>query len=444
MVFRLLRANFESRELTFTFPKMIAKDENAFTVIIGKNGSGKSRLLGQIAKTFRSSDPPRNVIRARVDFSNLTHQRFSLGYSINNETVDLDLFRGVVSSSRDNAVPRPRRVICTSVTPFDKFPIERRPRTNLEDYKSFTENTNYRYLGAKNQLGQYSSRSQLARFIESLFLASEKSPIEVQRLSNVFQYLGYQPRLQVRYGTVLNFDQREQFHSALESIESFRGYVNYRRENQSVRNIRLLEMIISRPDILPRLRKTYELINSRDEYFTSVDLDFRQLPNFSASDVFFDLALLTRFRFISLREANLFKASGTPINIREASSGEQCILVTILGIASEIQHDSLICIDEPEISLHPEWQETYIELLQKSFDDFRGCHFVLATHSPQILAKIDGPHSTVLLMDEGKTQPGKEYAHGQPIFSWLRPSNRQGLRTSIYCEKHLRYIPILE
>lgn len=58
-------------------------------------------------------------------------------------------------------------------------------------------------------------------------------------------------------------------------------------------------------------------------------------------------------------------------SIKDASSGEQSIILSILGIASKIKDNSLICIDEPEICLHPEWQEKYIEILTQTFTNYK-------------------------------------------------------------------------
>jgi hypothetical protein len=56
-------------------------------------------------------------------------------------------------------------------------------------------------------------------------------------------------------------------------------------------------------------------------------------------------------------------------------------------------------VDEPEISLHPEWQTKYVELLTSTFAHYRGCHFVLATHSPLILSDINPDASNVVSLD---------------------------------------------
>jgi predicted ATP-dependent endonuclease of OLD family len=44
----------------------------------------------------------------------------------------------------------------------------------------------------------------------------------------------------------------------------------------------------------------------------------------------------------------------------------------------------LFLIDEPEISLHVEWQRSFLSDLQK-VQKLTGCRFLVATHSPQII-----------------------------------------------------------
>jgi AAA domain, putative AbiEii toxin, Type IV TA system len=79
-----------------------------------------------------------------------------------------------------------------------------------------------------------------------------------------------------------------------------------------------------------------------------------------------------------------------------------------------IQDGSLIFVDEPEISLHPEWQAQYIELLLKTFEHYGGCHFVLATHSPLILSDIGPDNSNVVSLDDnGRRAEGGEDFSGR-------------------------------
>ena len=76
-----------------------------------------------------------------------------------------------------------------------------------------------------------------------------------------------------------------------------------------------------------------------------------------------------------------FYKNNRRISFDSCSSGEKHILFAYLGILSRIKDGTLILIDEPEISLHPEWQIRYISTLNKLFNKYRNCCFVLASHS---------------------------------------------------------------
>ena len=66
------------------------------------------------------------------------------------------------------------------------------------------------------------------------------------------------------------------------------------------------------------------------------------------------------------------------------SSGEQHEIVLLFELLFETKPNSLILIDEPELSLHVAWQREMLKDLQEIADlsDFRA---ILATHSPQII-----------------------------------------------------------
>lgn len=75
---------------------------------------------------------------------------------------------------------------------------------------------------------------------------------------------------------------------------------------------------------------------------------------------------------------------GTDLELEVLSSGEQHELVILCDLLFGVVKDSLIMIDEPELSLHVAWQNKILSDLQQIADlsDFR---VLLATHSPQVI-----------------------------------------------------------
>jgi len=131
-----------------------------------------------------------------------------------------------------------------------------------------------------------------------------------------------------------------------------------------------------------------------------------------------------KFKLLSLNKKGLQKA----VRINDASSGEQCVVMTMLGIAARIKDGSLICIDEPEICLHPEWQERYIQLLMSTFQGFHSCQFVVATHSPQIVSRLGSENCYVLDLQSNSLQPAEAFNNRSIDFQLAQVFNAPGFK----------------
>lgn len=81
----------------------------------------------------------------------------------------------------------------------------------------------------------------------------------------------------------------------------------------------------------------------------------------------------------------LNKDTGIAFGIEGLSSGEQQVVYRVGYLLKNlnVKKGGVVFIDEPELSLHPEWQQGYIPFLQKIFGD--SIQFVIATHSPYIV-----------------------------------------------------------
>ena len=80
-------------------------------------------------------------------------------------------------------------------------------------------------------------------------------------------------------------------------------------------------------------------------------------------------------------------------------------------------NNSIILIDEPELSLHPKWQQRIIEVYKKIGENNQ---IILATHSPHILGSISNENIFILYRNENgkiETKTGDELdsSYGQPV-----------------------------
>jgi predicted ATP-binding protein involved in virulence len=73
------------------------------------------------------------------------------------------------------------------------------------------------------------------------------------------------------------------------------------------------------------------------------------------------------------------------LDFHKLSSGEQHELVLFYELLFDVEEDTLILIDEPELSLHVSWQKQFLKDLIRVAKNAK-FDVLLATHSPQIIA----------------------------------------------------------
>ncbi len=96
----------------------------------------------------------------------------------------------------------------------------------------------------------------------------------------------------------------------------------------------------------------------------------------------------------------LFKNSyGAEFDINGLSSGEKQLFVRILSLKALNPENCVILVDEPEISLHPSWQQRIIEVYQKIGHSNQ---LIIATHSPHVISSVR-KESLKVLSKNGRT-----------------------------------------
>lgn len=82
----------------------------------------------------------------------------------------------------------------------------------------------------------------------------------------------------------------------------------------------------------------------------------------------------------------LFKLGGELLdNNKKLSSGEKQFLIVMLTVLLQRKKESILIMDEPEISMHIDWQRELLNNLKKLNPN---CQIILATHSPGVV--MDG------------------------------------------------------
>lgn len=112
------------------------------------------------------------------------------------------------------------------------------------------------------------------------------------------------------------------------------------------------------------------------------------------------ISFLEWLGYISKPKVELYKKEVLDFNT--ASSGEQNIIFTLLGLLAKGDVNSLVLIDEPELSLHPSWQMRYVSIINKICSLFPGCHCLMATHSHFMVSDLDPSNSSLIIVEKDK------------------------------------------
>ena len=353
---RLYYTHHDSRTLKLAIEGDVSDNANIFTVIVGKNGVGKSRLLSQIAKDCIQD----------VHFLKTFNPLF------------------------DREITP--KLIAVSTSPFDKFPPGRRSLNHQR------KENNYRYVGMRGEgpFGVSNAVSLLSSAARGWLekLAYSENPAN---LLDVFHSIDFEPHIEFVFKPTYNGPDTPDYNfigvysdEILTEVKELYLKYNIKIDRKNIESLLKLNSE-SRHDIYEALVEINRFEPERRAVTLSVDFtNGETLVGSTYANNYFSRSILKLMNagFMRLMDMRLIKKSYGPMSLKRASSGEQCLLVMLLGIAGHITDGSIILIDEPEISLHPRWQEEFIIKLTKAFLTYSGCQFIIATHSPQIISNL--------------------------------------------------------
>lgn len=378
--------------------RLIKKSElilgkNVFSILVGKNGTGKSTLLQQIAGS---------TIKA------ITKQ--NKGFY---RAVEFNLFE-------DNYLDDiPTEVIAVSTSPFDKFPIAK-----VDKIKHYT------YLGIRDINSIAIGVGYLSKIIVSLIDSINKQVKQANEISNVLEFLGYIDEMNIVFYYTIHPQQFEENLIGKNITEEFDNRDNpiFRKINREFftnddnsineKKLKKLQKIIEQFDEKRQDLKNFNLIINR-----------RGFKNVDSAFTIENLIFLFEIGMLKLKDVLLTSIRDLrKYSIKEASSGEQSIILSILGIASRIKDNCLILIDEPEVCLHPQWQEKYIDILTKTFDKYQNCQFIIATHSPLIISRLSNYNSFIIDMESMEIQNADLFINNSVDFQLANVFNYPGFK----------------
>lgn len=370
---------------------VVVASRNAFTIIVGKNGSGKSRFLRKLTHS---------CIHAFVDSKEPT------GF--------------------EDDVRLPANVIAVSTSPFDRFPMGSPiPQIRIGDPHVDNAKGYYFYQGLRGLYSANLSMSFMIKIIGGVIRALMTNEGRLGTILDVLDYLGFEKGLKVSLSC-------EMTRPTLERLAAKGGFDEYtnrtRRPSNEVRRL-MARLAGEPPEYVAEVVEAigyYNFVCNEKNIVISISEDGIDTLGGIVDERFVTLMEcgVLKFKLLNLKKKGLQK----PVRISDASSGEQCVVMTMLGIAARIKDGSLICIDEPETCLHPEWQERYIQLLMSTFQGFHSCQFVVATHSPQIVSRLGSENCYVLDLKNNSLQRAEAFNNRSADFQLAQVFNAPGFK----------------
>ncbi|MDE9195217.1 AAA family ATPase [Klebsiella pneumoniae] len=405
--------------------------ENYYSIITGRNGSGKSRVLEAISLCILfvellSVEQRENIIGKNIHFPldfispRIPFEYILLEYHVGSTLNKIEIKDNTITSfsviSNENANPK---LICLSNSFFNRFlegygPSLTFPSHNQDKYKNLSINKyveKSKYFSDSDFVSAVLSRE----IIKSFFMGKDVYARTMAFLQN-FGVVG---------DIFLSLKVEWRICGA-----NLWGVTDIEKLRQSVKRIlgcgpqmETDEHLVS--SLSEKLGNLLEYLNAGNEPPCSEledDHFFVQGP--SIADFIFnddttiqaelckDVLYLAEHGILLLKDFR-FNRNGLEMDLRKMSSGEINVFLMLIKINSEIENNSIIMIDEPEISLHPAWQNKILPSIESCFSQYNGCHFIIATHSPQVVASIPRKNSCVIMLDNTpNTTPGK-LVHGK-------------------------------
>jgi predicted ATP-binding protein involved in virulence len=406
-------------------------NESRITIIIGENGLGKTVLLEMIEAFFKSNYFYFN----EIDFESMT---FEFDDSISwilikeNSRANFPMLK-LTQINKNKSQYKPVILNCIPQRNIDIFNIRnsreasnfRRLGSNIwEDVRTGelirNDDMHYNYRDYMHN-DIYNASDELPKWYSDRHEKIIISLIETQRLILLTEREDRTSRKTVeKYSNELTrtiktfLTESTELSSKLdrtypnrlvERLEKSSNVTNEVLNNELIRlekKRKLLDAVglieIEKDSNILEIQNPQDVI--RDVLMLYVEDSFKKIEIFdniaTKIEIFLDI-INRRFKhktlFIDKENGFLFKSNfvlderGNKqiIPVNKLSSGEQNELVLFYLLLFKTDENSLILIDEPEVSLHISWQNCFIEDL-KQITKLNNLDVIIATHSPDIIA----------------------------------------------------------
>jgi len=130
------------------------------------------------------------------------------------------------------------------------------------------------------------------------------------------------------------------------------------------------------------------------------------------NNIFINMKLKISFNSLDEEEKVYFENKDNKVlSINDFSTGEKTLLSKVLSLYLKDIKNEIILIDEPELSLHPNWQNRVLDIYER-FAIENNNQIIIATHSPHIIGSAKPESLRVLYFEDNKIKVMSNFTEG--------------------------------
>lgn len=356
-----------------------------YSVLIGCNGVGKSTLLKEMVDFFVDLHAYINNFKQKMSSANKARLK-GVKYHIDGVCCEvIRIGRTFLTKIDDRFLAskklRVPTIVACNFGAFDKFPVQKVNGSSQTRY----DVPYYKYVGAHVNGNMISSSAIAFRLLFAL--KENMDERQRQNLSSILDFIGYDHTITLNYSIVLRSKKNGSVYDhVLQHVQKDKEYSKLTSEQRN-----------------NKVRELYDFYKNKEfakQPTCNYDIDIDQ-NSLAANE---DLNYIYKLKQYDLVQAAsvVFYKNGKQIASEEMSSGEFAMLSMVLSISTAASDShTLILIDEPELSLHPNWQMTIIDNLDRALKD-QVCHLLIATHSHMLVSDLPMNRSSVSQWEKDK------------------------------------------
>ncbi len=374
-----------------------------YSVLIGTNGVGKSSLMKEIVDFF--IDLHSYAGESEPKLSSVNKGRLK-GIKYHIDGVECEVIRlkktfftridGRFCTLKDLRIPS---IVACHFGAFDKFPTQKVNGSAQTKY----DVPYYKYVGAHVNGSMISSAAIAFRMLFAL--NEQMDNRQRQNICSILDFIGYDHKISLSYSFVMKSRKdRTTRENIVQRVEKDREYKNLNIQEKNEKVSQLHKFYISKT------------LNGRSQYNYDIAFEGSSVSKGTLDELHY-IYKLKQYDLVSSANV-IFHKQGCDITSDDMSSGEFAMLSTVLSIsAAASEPHTLVLLDEPEMSLHPNWQMTLIDNLDRALAK-NVCHLLIATHSHMLVSDLPIKRSSVTQIEKDKEGNLNSSSIAENTYGW--------------------------